>query len=53
MNALEKLQDLYKTRDAVNDQIAKIEELLGADPAAPKQRRVRGPNKPKPPANEL
>jgi hypothetical protein len=47
MDALARLQDLYTQRDNLNEQISKVEELLGADPAEPKQRRTRGPNKPK------
>jgi len=54
MTAVSKLQELYDLRDATNEQIAKIEALLGTDPTAPKQKRARGPNKPKqPPPNEL
>ena len=54
MDAIAKLQDLYSLRDRTNEQIEAIERLLGADPAEPKQRRTRGPNKPKePPPNEL
>jgi hypothetical protein len=54
MNAVTKLQELYTLRDATTEQIAKIEALLGTDPAALKQKRTRGPNKPKePPPNQL
>jgi hypothetical protein len=54
MEALAKLQGLYDQRTALDTQIKKIEELLGADPAAPKQKRTRGPNKKKePPPNML
>jgi hypothetical protein len=47
LDALARLQELYTQRDNLNDQIGKIEELLGADPGRPQQRRKRGPNKPK------
>lgn len=54
MDAINKLQELYNLRDTTNAQIEKIEALLGASPPEPKQRRTRGPNKPKePPPNEL
>jgi hypothetical protein len=49
MDALTKLQDLYTQRDTLNEQIGKIEALLGAEPGQPAQRRKRGPNKPKEP----
>ena len=48
MDALTKLQELYEFRDNANAQIEKIERLLEAEP---KQRKKRGPNKPK--NNEL
>jgi hypothetical protein len=54
MDALTKLQDLYALKKATDEQIVKIETLLGADPLQQKQRKPRGPNKPKePPANQL
>jgi hypothetical protein len=54
MDAIAKLQDLYALRDRTNEQIAAIEQLLGADPTEAKVRRKRGPNKPKePPPNAL
>lgn len=54
MDALAKLQSLYETRDSVTAQIEKIEALLGSEPTAPKQRKARGPNRPKePPPNTL
>jgi hypothetical protein len=54
MDGISKLQELYNQRDATNAQIEKIEALLGAGPSEPKQRRTRGPNRPKePPPNEL
>ena len=54
MDAISKLQELYNLRDATNAQIEKIEALLGAGAPESKQRRTRGPNKPKePPPNEL
>lgn len=53
MEALAKLEELYRVRDTTNDQIEKIEAILGADPAQPKK-RTRGPNKPKEqPENQL
>ena len=52
MDALAKLHDLYELKKATDAQIEKIETLLGADP--PKERKTRGPNKPKePPVNTL
>ena len=53
MDALTKLQDLYTQRDTLNEQIGKIEALLGAEPTQPTQRRKRGPNKPKETQNGL
>lgn len=54
MDAISKLQELYNLRDTTNAQIEKIEALLGAGPPESKQRRKRGPNKPKePPPNEM
>jgi hypothetical protein len=56
MDALAKLQELYKLRDTTNDQIEQIETILGAAPGETKTKRTRGPNKPKetaPPANAL
>lgn len=54
MDAIAKLQDLYALRDRTNEQIAAVEQMLGADPAEAKVKRKRGPNKPKePPVNEL
>lgn len=45
MDALAKLQSLYTQRDGLTQQIEKIEQLLGADPAEVKVKRTRGPNK--------
>ncbi len=45
MDALAKLTSLYEQRDSLNQQIQKVEELLGTEPSAPVQRRKRGPNK--------
>ena len=54
MDALTKLQDLYALKKGTDEQIAKIETVLGADPVLPKQRKPRGPNRPKePPPNTL
>lgn len=53
MDALAKLQNLYTQRDTLNEQIGKIETLLGAEPAQPTPRRKRGPNKPKQPQGGL
>jgi Zinc knuckle len=35
MDALAKLGDLYIQRDQINEQIQKVEAILGADPAEP------------------
>ncbi len=51
MDAIARLQELYDLKRNTDEQIAKIEALLGADPKEPKLRRTRGPNKPKPPAD--
>jgi hypothetical protein len=48
MDALKKLEELYALRDATQEQIAKVEAILGTEPGQPVQRRKRGPNKPKP-----
>ena len=54
MDALAKLQELYDLKKTTDEQIATIEAVLGADPMQAKQRRPRGPNKPKePPPNSL
>jgi hypothetical protein len=54
MDAVAKLQELYKLKKVTDEQIATIETLLGADPAQPKTRKPRGPNKPKElPVNNL
>ena len=47
MDALTKLQALYELKKTTDEQIAAIEAVLGADPMQPKQRKPRGPNKPK------
>ena len=47
MDAFARLQELYDLKKNTDEQIAKIEALLGADPKEPKARRKRGPNKPK------
>jgi hypothetical protein len=47
MDAITKLQELYQLRDVTNAQIQQVEALLGAGSPEPKQRRKRGPNKPK------
>ena len=54
MDAIAKLQELYNLRKRIDEQITAIEALLGADPAQPKVRKPRGPNKPKElPVNNL
>jgi hypothetical protein len=54
MNALTKLQELYDLKKTTDEQIATIEAVLGADPMQQKQRKPRGPNKPKePPVNVI
>jgi hypothetical protein len=54
MDALTKLQALYDLKKTTDEQIATIEAVLGADPMQQKQRKPRGPNKPKElPANAL
>ena len=48
MDALTKLQDLYNQRESITKQIEAIGDLLGVKTEEPvKQKRVRGPNKPK------
>ena len=44
MDAVTKLQELYELKKNTDAQIEKIESLLGAEP---KERKKRGPNKPK------
>jgi hypothetical protein len=46
VNALEKLAELYAVKEKTDANIAAIEAVLGGV-EAPKQRRKRGPNKPK------
>jgi hypothetical protein len=55
MDALAKLQALYSQRDDITKQIEQIGDLLGVKAEEPaKQKRTRGPNKPKaPPLNTL
>ena len=54
MDALTKLQELYDLKKTTDEQIATIEAVLGAEPMQHKQRKPRGPNKPKePPVNTL
>jgi hypothetical protein len=53
MDALSKLQALYDLKKSTDEQIAAIEAVLGADPMQPKQRKPRGPNKPKEQPREL
>jgi hypothetical protein len=54
MDAIAKLQELYNLRKHIDEPITAIETLLGVDPAKPKTRKPRGPNKPKDlPANNL
>ena len=50
MDALAKLQALYSKRDELNHQIQQIADLLGVnkeEPKEKKERKARGPNKPK------
>ena len=47
MDALAKLQELYDLKKTTDEQIATIEAVLGAEPMQQKQRKPRGPNKPK------
>jgi hypothetical protein len=43
MDALARLQELYDLKRNTDEQIAKIEALLGADPAEPIVRKKRAP----------
>jgi hypothetical protein len=48
VDALAKLQALYNQRDAITKQIDAIGELLGTkEEKVVKERKARGPNKPK------
>lgn len=47
MDAVVRLQELYDLRERLAAQIEKVEALLGVDPQVPKERKKRGPNKPK------
>ena len=49
MDAVTKLQELYAVKEKTDADIAAIEAVLGGV-EAPKQKRKRGPNKPKAPA---
>jgi hypothetical protein len=49
VDAVTKLQELYKVKEKTDADIAAIEAVLGGV-EVPKQRRTRGPNKPKEPA---
>jgi len=48
VDAIAKLQELYKVKEKTDADIAAIEAVLGGVEAT-KQRRKRGPNKPKAP----